>query len=450
MNTLRFKLKTLTPARAIVGYYIIAIIVSVILLSLPPVYKPGVNLSFLDTLFTAVSGVSVTGLTVIDISETFSVFGIFVFILILQLGGIGVMSVGTFFWLLIGRKIGLKERQLIMVDHNQTNLSGLVNLIRDILKILLLIELLGTVIFGFYFLNYFSSWKESFLHGLFASVSATTNGGFDLTGQSLLLFADDYFVQLINVILIILGAIGFPVLIEVKQFLFPKGNDKHFRFSLFTKLTTVTFLALLIFGTIGILVLEWGNAFSGVSWHKSFFYAFFQSVSTRSGGLATIDVNDFSLATLILMSALMFIGASPSSVGGGIRTTTFALNILFLYHFAKGNKSIKVFNRELHEDDLAKSLAVTMMAIGLVLIALIMLSITENQPLIAIIFEICSAFGTTGLSLGITAELSVVGKVVIMILMFIGRIGLSSFLFMMGGKEEKVNYRYPKERVIVG
>lgn len=450
MNTLRLKLKKLTPARALVGYYIISILISFLLLCLPPVYKAGIHLSFLDTLFTAVSAVSVTGLTVVDFSETFSVFGLFVLILILQFGGIGVMSVGTFFWLLLGRKIGLKERQLIMVDHNQTNLSGLVNLIKDILKILLLIELLGTIIFGFYFLNYFPNWKEAFLHGLFASVSATTNAGFDITGQSLLPFANDYFVQLINMILIILGAIGFPVLIEVKRFLFPKENDRHFRFSLFTKLTTVTFFALLIVGAVGILVLEWGSAFSGVSWHKSFFYAFFQSVTTRSGGLATIDVNEFSSATLILMSVLMFIGASPNSVGGGIRTTTFALNLLFLYYFTKGNKGIKVFNRELHEEDVAKSLAVTMMAIGLVFIAFIVLSITENQSLMAIVFEICSAFGTSGLSLGITADLSVVGKIVIMILMFIGRIGLSSFLFMMGGKEEKVNYHYPKERVIVG
>jgi potassium uptake TrkH family protein len=450
MNTLKLKLNQLTPARAIVGYYFIAITISVLLLSLPAVHQAGKHIPFIDTLFTAVSAVSVTGLTVINISDTYTIFGIIVLMFILQFGGIGVMSVGTFFWLLLGRKIGLKERRLIMVDHNQTNLSGLVNLIIEILKIILLIELIGTLILGFYFLNYYPGWKEAFFHGLFASVSATTNGGFDITGQSLAPYADDYFVQFINIILITLGAIGFPVLIELKHFLMPRNLKSPFRFSLFTKLTSVTFLFLLVFGTMIIFLFEWGHSFSGISWHKSFFYAFFQSASTRSSGLSTMDVSEFANPTLLVMSVLMFIGASPSSVGGGIRTTTFALNILFLYHFANGNRHIKIFKREIHEDDLMKSLAVSLMAVGLVLLSLIVLSISENQSLLELLFEICSAFGTTGLSMGITSDLSTIGKCVIMVLMFIGRIGLPSFLFMIGGKEKKTNYHYPKERVIIG
>ncbi|MFE8703602.1 TrkH family potassium uptake protein [Cytobacillus sp. FJAT-54145] len=449
-HSLKLAINKLTPAQAIVGYYFLAVSVSVLLLSIPIVHKPGVEVSFIDTLFTAVSAVSVTGLTVINISETYSVYGVFVLMFVLQFGGIGVMTLGTFFWLLLGRKIGLKERRLIMVDHNQTSLAGLVNLIKEILKIILIIEFIGMLILGFYFLNYYDDWKVAFLHGLFASVSATTNGGFDITGQSLIPFADDYFVQLINIVLITLGAIGFPVLIELKQFLFPKEKNLTFRFSLFTKLTSVTFLGLLIFGTIFILIFEWKNTFQDVSWHKSFFYAFFQSVSTRSGGLATIDVSEFAEPTLIVMSALMFIGASPSSVGGGIRTTTFALNILFLYHFAKGNRHIKVFNRELHEEDIIKSLAVSLLAVALCFVSVTVLSITESHSFIEILFEVCSAFGTTGLSMGITPDLSTIGKCVIMVLMFIGRIGLLSFLFMIGGKEKKTKYHYPKERVIIG
>lgn len=443
-------IRKLTPAQVIVGYYALAITISVLLLRIPAVHKQGVEVSFIDSVFTAVSAVSVTGLSVINISETYSIFGIFVLMFILQFGGIGVMTLGTFFYLLLGKKIGLKERQLIMVDQNQTSLSGLVILMKDILRIILVIELIGTVILGLYFLKYYPSWQEAFLQGVFSSVSATTNGGFDITGQSLVPFANDYFVQLINIILITLGAIGFPVLIELKQFLMHKEGQRAFRFSLFTKLTSVTFLALLVFGTVMILLFELPYAFKGESWHESFFYAFFQSASTRSGGLATIDVSQFSQATLIVMSGLMFIGASPSSVGGGIRTTTFALNILYLYHFAKGNRHIKIFRRELHEDDIRKSLAVTMLAFALCSTSLVILSVTENQSALALIFEICSAFGTTGLSVGITEELSNIGKCVIMILMFIGRIGLPSFLFMIGGKEEKTNYHYPKERVIIG
>ncbi|KAF0824864.1 TrkH family potassium uptake protein [Cytobacillus firmus] len=446
-------LDKLTPAQVISGYYLLAVSVSVLLLRIPAVHKPGVEVAFIDTVFTAVSAVSVTGLSVVDISETYSVFGYFVIMFILQFGGIGIMALGTFFWLLLGRKIGLRGRRLIMVDHNQYALSGLVNLVKEIIKIILVIETLGALILGFHFLKYYPAWDDAFLHALFASVSATTNGGMDITGASLKPYAGDYFVQLINIILITLGAIGFPVLIELKQFLFRNkwGQEPSFRFSLFSKLTTVTYAALLVFGTVILLIMEFNQYFKGMNWHESFFYAFFQSATTRSGGLSTMDVNEFTMPTLVIMSILMFIGASPSSVGGGIRTTTFAVNILFIYHFAKGNRDIKIFKREIHEDDILKSLAITLLAIGMCFLSVVILSITEKQmELIEIIFEVCSAFGTTGLSLGITPELSMIGKCIIMALMFIGRIGLTSFLFIIGGKEKQPNFHYPKERVIIG
>lgn len=450
---LRGWLNKRTPAQVISGYYLLAVTVAVALLRIPGVHKPGVEVAFIDSVFTAVSAVSVTGLTVVEISETYSLFGYFVIMLILQFGGIGIMALGTFFWILLGRKIGLRSRRLIMADHNQFALSGLVNLIREIIKIILVIELIGAFILGFHFLKYYGTWEEAFLHGLFAAVSATTNGGMSITGNSLVPFANDYFVQLINIILITLGAIGFPVLIEAKEYLFTKRSelDYAYRFSLFTKLTTLTYGCLLIFGTLIILLLEFQHYLKGVPWHESFFYAFFQSATTRSGGLSTMDVSEFTMPTLLILSAMMFIGASPSSVGGGIRTTTFAINILFIYHFAKGNREVKVFRRELHEADVLKSLVITILASGMCLTSIVILSITEKHlELIEIIFEVCSAFGTTGLSMGITPELSTIGKTVIMLLMFIGRIGLTSFLFIIGGKMTKPNYHYPKERVIIG
>lgn len=440
----------LTPARAIVGYYLVAVFISVLLLSLPVAYQPGVSVSLIDTIFTAVSAVSVTGLTVINLSETYSVVGIFILLFVLQLGGFGVMSLGTFFWLLLGRKISLKNRQLIMVDQNQMNLSGLVFLVKEIFKIILLIQLIGAIILGFYLINYYDSWSESFYHGLFIAISATTNAGFDITGNSLIPYDDDYFIQMITMILITLGAIGFPVLIEVKAFLTRKREKTPFRFSLFTKLTTTTFVGLLVLGTVLIYILEYQQFFSDVSWHKAFFYSFFQSVSTRSAGLTTVDVTQLSSPTTLVMSGLMFIGASPSSVGGGIRTTTFAIIMLFLFHFAKGESSIKVFNRELHEKDVSKAFAVMLLAVCLCFISIVILSITETQSLNAIVFEVCSAFGTVGFSMGITPDLSTIGKWIVMILMFIGRIGLLSFLFMIGGKEKDVQVHYPKERVIIG
>lgn len=410
---------------------------------------PGVKISFIDSLFTAVSAVSVTGLTSISIVDTYSVFGIVMIMLVLQIGGIGIMSIGTFFWLLLKKRIGMRERQLIMVDHNQYSLAGVVQLIKQIVLLIFAIELIGGLLFTLYIMGDYHSFGEALLNGMFMAVSATTNTGFDLTGQSLLPYFDDYFIQSITMILIVLGAIGFPVLIEVKSFLSKK--QKHFRFSLFTKITTATFAILLSFGAIMILIIESFNSFKGLAWHEKIFTALFHSVSSRSGGLTTFDITQFSDATNIFISSLMFIGASPSSVGGGIRTTTLAIAILFLINFAKGNEVIHVFHRQIKVIDVFRSYAVILLATMMVLIALILLLITEpHLPLMSLLFEITSAFGTCGMSLGITSELSVTGKIVIMLLMFIGRVGLISFLFTLGGKINKPHYHYPKERVIIG
>lgn len=445
-----YKKINLNPSQIIVLFYVIAVIVSVVLLSLPVALKPGVNWNFTDLLFTAVSAVSVTGLTVVPIADTFSTAGIFILLFIMQFGGIGIMTLGTFFWLLVGKKIGLKERQLIMTDQNQTHLAGLVRLTRQILVMILSIELAGAMILGTYFLYYFPTWQEAYLHGLFASVSATTNSGFDITGNSLVPFARDYFVQFINIILLTLGAIGFPVLIEVRDFIKTRNKKYTFRFSLYTKLTTITFFLLMVFGTIIILIFEANDFFANKSWHESFFYALFQSSTTRNGGLATMDVSLFSEPTLLVLSFLMFIGASPSSVGGGIRTTTFAVTLLLMYSFARGRKSIKVFRREIDEEDVRKSVVVSLLALILCCVAVVILSETESFSLLDILFEVSSAFGTTGLSMGITPELTSAGKVVITILMFIGRIGILSFIFLFNRGNQELNYHYPRERVIVG
>jgi len=453
LNKVRVWLENRSPAQVISGYYLLAVTLSILLFSIPAVHRPGIKVTFFDTVFTAVSVVSDTGLSVFNVSETFSVFGYFIIMLVLQFGGIGIMAMSTFFWILLGRKIGLRERRLIMVDNNQFALSGLVQLVKEILRIVLLTELIGALIFGFHFLKYFPTWKEAFLQGLFASVSATTNAGMDITGKSLAPFAGDYFVQLLTILLIVFGAIGFPVLIEVKAYLSRKKMklEHPFRFSLFTKLTTFTYGILLVIGTILILLLENQHYFKGLSWHESFFYAFFQAATTRSAGLTTMDITQFSMPTLLVMSVFMFIGGSPNSVGGGIRTTTFALNILFIYHFAKGNREIKVFNRELHQDDVMKSLAITMLAIVMCCISVIAISISDTQQqLISIFLEVCSAFGTVGLSTGITPDLSIFAKCLLMILMFIGRIGLTSFLFIIGGRQKKAKFHYPVERVITG
>ncbi|MDQ0344139.1 TrkH family potassium uptake protein [Lederbergia wuyishanensis] len=440
-------LENLAPAHVIAGYYLLAVLISILLFSIPAVYRPGVNISLMDIIFMAVSVVSDTGMAVFNIAETFSVFGYFVIIIILQFAGIGIMAISTFFWMVFRRKIGLRDRRLIMVDNNQYALSGLVKLIREILQIIILVEITGALVFGIHFLKYFPTWQEAFLQGLFASVSATTNAGMDITGESLVPFAGDYFVQVVTMVLIVLGAIGFPVLIEVKEFAL--GRKKNF--SLFAKLTTSTYGILLVIGTIMIYLMEFQHFFKDLTWHKGFFFALFQATTARSAGLTTMDMNDFSIPSLLVMSLFMFIGGSPNSVGGGIRTTTFALNMLFLYNFARGNRYIKVFRREIHQEDMMKSIAFTSLALIMCFISIVAISISDPQhQLIEIIVEVCSAFGTVGISLGITPDLSIFAKCILMFLMFVGRIGLTSFFFIIGGKKKNEKYRFPEERVIIG
>jgi len=434
----------------VVIFYFGAVFISTILISLPFALKPGVTWTFIDALFTAVSAVSVTGLTVVSTADTFSVPGVFILAFILQFGGIGIMTLSTFIWVIFRRKISFRDRQLIMTDQNRDTFSGLVKLMLQILKLFLIIEAIGTILLGVYFLNYFPTWQEAFLQGFFGSVSAATNAGFDITGESLVPFANDYFVQTINMFLLIFGAIGFPVLLEIKEMINHKKEAGRFRFSLFTKITTITFFSLAIIGSFFIYFFDKNHFFADKTWHETFFYALFQSVTTRNGGLATMDVSEFTVSTQMVQSVLMFIGASPSSVGGGIRTTTFAIAILAIYSFTKGRQSIKVFGREIDIDDITKSFIVISVAIMLCGSSIILLSHIEAFPLMAIIYEVTSAFGTTGLSFGITPELSTPGKVVIILLMFIGRIGIFSFLFLIRGKTSVEAYHYPKERVIIG
>lgn len=441
----------LSTVQMIVLLYLGTVTISTLLLSIPIAHKPGVKLSFIDALFTAVSAISVTGLTVVSTPDTFNTLGLIILMFIFQLGGIGIMTLGTFAWLLIGKKIGLKERQMIMVDQNRSTLSGLVKLMKDILILIIAIEVVGGLILSFYFMTFFPSWKEAFLHGMFKSVSATTNAGFDITGSSLIPYKDDYFVQTINIILLILGAIGFPVLIEIKEFIQSRRKKAGYTFSLFTHITTFTYFALVIAGVAAILVFEFNHFLKGKSWHESLFYSLFQSVSARSGGLATLDMNEFSAPTLLFLSFLMFVGASPSSVGGGIRTTTLAIALLSIYFYAKGKNSIKVFKREIDPEDVLKSYMVIFTAFMICGFSVMLLTFFEPKAtLTEIIFEVCSAFGTTGLSMGMTANLSVGGKLVLIVAMFIGRIGIFSFLFLMRGKTTKENFHYPKEKVIIG
>lgn len=446
------KKNRLSSVQIIVFFYLASVLVSSFLLWLPFFHHPGVSLTFIDALFTASSAISVTGLTVVTTHEVFNQWGILLLTLLFQVGGIGIMTLGTFFWLLLGRQIGLQQRKWIATDHNRPSLAGLVDLMRNILVMALFIELIGTIVLGSYLLwaGYHGDWYEAYFAGFFAAVSAFTNAGFDLYGNSLQNFSQDYIFQSINMLLLICGAIGFPVLIEVRSYFAHKRRKQRFYFSLFTKVTTITFFTLVVIGAVFFLFFERNAFLQDKSWHESLFYSLFQSITTRSGGLSTMDMSLISSPTILMMSAMMFIGASPSSVGGGIRTTTFFVLIATLFANMRGHKEVKVFGRELVEEDIMRSFVVFFASISLLFSAIMLLMWTENLPLQHVLFEVCSAFGTTGLSIGITSELSTSGKLILIITMLIGRIGMINLLLFLKREQQTTTYHYPKEHLIIG
>lgn len=454
-NKLDHILNQLSTIQLIVLYYFLAVVSAFIFLSLPFFKNEGAQLSFLDTLFLAVSTISVTGLSTVDLAETYNMAGIVLVQALFQVGSLGVMVISTSILLFRRKKISLKQRQLIMVDMNQPKLSGTVRLIRNTIFTIFGIQLIGGFILAAYFsfTSLFEGW-QSLLHGMFVAFSAVANAGVDITGNSLTMFSTDYFVQAVVMILIAIGGLGFPVLLEIKEFIYYKRNAPKalpFRFSLFSKVAVSSFVLLFFLGAAAIWLLESGNYFKDMGYTESAFFAMFYSVTTRNAGLITTPINHFSEATLLLFSLLMFIGASPSSVGGGIRTTTLTIVLLYLSSFIRGHYHVTIFGRRIDEEDVKKSVSVVILSITLCFISVMILTITEEHSLLSLIVEVASAFGTTGLSLGITSSLTTIGRIVIIVLMFIGRVGMLYILMLMIPKHsDERNYAYPTEKIIIG
>ncbi|TKL37328.1 TrkH family potassium uptake protein [Enterococcus faecium] len=451
----KFAANHFSSIQIIVFYYILMTVLSLVLFYMPIFREPDSHVSFVDMLFMAISTVSVTGLSTFDINSVFNDNGIILLEILFQVGGLGIMMISTAFVIFSKRRITLKQRQLIMTDMNQPRLSGIVRLIRITFAILIWFQLLFGTFFSiyFYYRGYFDRWRDAVFYGFYQAISAVTNSGFDVTGDSIKPFAHDYFFLILIMFLIFVGGIGFPVLMECREWLLYKRSNAKlpFRFSLFTKLAVLAFVILFVSGTVLIYLLEKDHLFQdsnmSVKWINSMFY----SITTRNAGLQIHDLGDFQITTLIIFSLLMFIGCSPSSVGGGIRTTTVAIIGLYLYSFLKSEDNINIFGRRIDQDDVRKSVVVFILSLGMCFFCIVFLSATEEQTLISIIIEVTSAFGTTGLSLGITGDLSVVGKITIATLMFIGRIGMLYTLMLFVPKETRdLGYEYPSEKIIIG
>ena len=441
-----------TPTRLIAGYYFLFTVGFAILLWLPFSLQEGASLSFLDALFVSTSGLSNTGLSPISTVETFSLPGILILALNLQIGGLGLMMISTAIWLLAGHKISTRERALIMTDQNQINLSGVVKLVKSVLISFLVIELIFMLILGhyYYFAGYYPVYWIAMLQGFFTTVSAITNSGFDITGASLIPFQHDYFVQTLHMMLMFFGAMGFPVILDIQKYVHCKRTNQRFKFSIYTKLTMVTTLILWIVGIIGFYLFEYNHFLTDRGLIEGFFFATFNSLSTRNAGFATVDMNAFSPATLTMFCGLMFIGSSPNSSGGGIRTTTFAIMVLAILSFARGRQYVNIYGREIETQTVYKSFMIYIVATLIVCLSTLLICMSDSFSLMEIFFEVCSAFGTTGLSMGITGALTSFAKIVLIATMFIGRIGIITFLLIFRANAHPAKVRYPKADIIIG
>ncbi|MFZ5642703.1 MAG: TrkH family potassium uptake protein [Bacillota bacterium] len=442
---------SLTPVQLIVLGYLFFAVAGTLLLSLPFSIQPGVDLSFIDALFTATSAISVTGLTVVSTPETFSLAGKVILVFLLHFGGIGIMTLGTLVFIIRGNQVNLRNRMMIMADQNQTSMQGMVKLMLFIFKVAIIIELLGALFFAAYMWAYYAvPVRDAVGLGIFHSVSGFTNGGFDLFGNSLMDFSHDYFLQGLLSVLLVAGAIGFPVLLEIYSYSKALRNRQRFRFSLYTRLTTITFGILAIAGFLFTFLFEMPGVLAELSWHQKISVAFFNSLNTRSGGFSSVDVAAFRDVTLIFFCFLMFVGGSPTSCGGGIRTTTFAVVFLSMLASLRGQNNVKVFRRELYEKDVMR--AFTVLFIGLLLVFASTLILLQYEPIsiTEALFEVCSAFGTTGLSIGIAGDLSIMGKSVLIVLMFVGRVGIISLILMFQKRRTDEGFHFVKERINIG
>lgn len=402
------KLKHISPGRLIVLGFFSVIMIGAFLLMSPFSRRSGVDVSFVDALFTSTSAVCVTGLIAIDTADTFNLFGKTVVAMLIQIGGLGVTSIGVGLILLIGRNVGIKQRMLVKEALNLTSMKGIVKLIKAVIIMTISFEIVGAILSYIVFSKDYKP-LDAVGISIFHSIAAFNNSGFDILGnfQNLSSYRDNILLNLVTCGLIIFGGLGFLTIKEI--------IEKHSfeKFSLHTKIVITMTGSLLIVGTVLLKFTE------NISWLTAFFY----STSARTAGFSTAPLSGFTSAGLFTIVILMFIGASPGSTGGGIKTTTFFAIIKNVYS-ASTNKHCVAFKRELSKNTIAKASIIATLSLTLVVVDTFILSIIEPEfSFMQILFEVTSAFGTVGLSTGITPSLSDLSKLIITLTMFIGRLG---------------------------
>ena len=432
--------------------FLAVILLGTVLLALPIAAKNGQSIGLFDSLFTSTSAVCVTGLVVVDTGTTFSLFGQIVLIVLIQVGGLGFMVFATMLMVMLGRKISIRGRMLIRESMNASSLSDLGSLTRLYLLLSLAIELIGTITLCFRFVPLYG-WKHGTWMALFHSVSAFCNAGFDLFGNyaSLTAFSGDPLVLLTVASLIILGGLGFSVILETAR------NRQGFRnLSLHTRIVLMTTLVLLLAGTVFYWIVERTNAetLAGCSEGEKILNAFFQSVTMRTAGFNSFDLSALRDGTKLFSSLLMMIGASPASTGGGIKTTTIAALTLLMLSVVRGESEVNVARRRLSDDISRRALAVAVLFLTTLLTGTLIISLIEKGrfPLEDILFEASSAMGTVGVSAIGTPNLSSASRAILLPMMFLGRVGPLTLAVAVAKRQGglRTASKYPEERIMIG
>lgn len=441
------------PERVLALGFLAAILSGSLLLALPICGSGGRSIGFLGALFTATSAVCVTGLSIIDAGIDLSAVGQAVLLALIQLGGLGFMAFATLIMSALGKKMSLKSRLLLRDSMNQTTLSGMVHLSLLFFMLAVVIESIGALLLMIRFVPLYGA--KGVWYSFFTAVSAFCNAGFDLfgSGNSITHLTGESYVLLVLAGLIILGGLGFPVILECLHHRF------HWRaFSLHAKIVLTATAALLLFGTLTILVLEGTNPLTlgGLSPGSKVVNGFFQSVTLRTAGFAAVDQASLTDSSKLLGIPFMFIGASSASTGGGIKTTTAAMLVLVIINVIRGRERISLFGREISADTARRSMTVALIGLTVVVLSACVISTIERAnglDMLDILFETTSAFSTTGLSSVSTSSLSTPSKWLLLPLMYLGRVGPLTLALALASRMERgrsAKVHYPEEKIMIG
>lgn len=444
-----FRLK-LAPAQVILLSFGGWILLGALILILPVSANPGHKILFIDALFMSTSATCVTGLSSISLPDEFSIFGQIVMLILVQVGGLGIMTLSSSLAVIMGKNLQMRERVIMQDVLDTTGSEELLGLVVDIIRYTFVIEFVGAVLLTIGYYQEGFEIGQSIYFGFYHSIMAFCNAGFALFNNNLEDFKFTPLIQLTIAFLVIMGGIGFSVMKDILHNL--KTRRSWRSLSVHTKLVLTVNLLLLGFGTFYLFFGEFLHAFQDMSMWEKLQVSFFQSVTTRTAGFNTINLSVLHPHCIFMMIMLMFIGASPGSTGGGVKTTTFAVLLQSVTATLKGKYDVEFFERKIPSSTVVKSIAIFIMCLTVVAVGtLVMLRLEPDKSFLSLLFEVTSAFGTVGLTLGITPFLSVLGKICIVLIMFVGRVGPLTLVVAVGSRVVLPNnVEYPEGKVLIG